>query len=384
MLRIKKILFHIFILLFLISCIEEYIPNIELSESNKYVVMGCITDQAGYQTVSVSLTSSLQNPELIPLSDCVVKILDDNGTVFLLNEFSDGNYHAWIDQKDLNIGTSYMVQIITPNGTEISSDFDQMYECPEVDSIYYNRTDKPTNNPDVNIPGIQFHTDFKALNSNHHLYKIELEETWEYYAKYAIDSYFNGEMHYLFPPDSSLIKCWKTENVNEIFTLTTENFAQNQYKMYPLHFVDNTTQRLKNGYSLLVKQYSLSNTAFTYWDELKTINENEGLYEKQPYSVSGNLKNVSNPDQKVLGIFYATSVKQKRIFVEKVDIDFDYNDYCGLQRLWPEDFDDFTPILYPIYIAMVDSEQVILSDYCVDCRKQGGSLSKPSFWPKNL
>ena len=41
-----------------------------------------------------------------------------------------------------------------------------------------------------------------------------------------------------------------------------------------------------------------------------------------PLGSQGNLYNVQRPREKVLGCFYATQIREERIFVDKDDLDF--------------------------------------------------------------
>ena len=151
-----------------------------------------------------------------------------------------------------------------------------------------------------------------------------------------------------------------------------------------MHFVDNQTVRLEYLYSILVKQYAISDSAYTYWDQLRTNSSSVGgLYEQQPLPVNGNLYNLTNPDKEVLGFFTVTYVQEKRIFVQNVDnLELDYES-CAL-----EEFDfrigwrGYTEEEYPLYYLLIDQVPWILKGYCHDCRFQDGVLEKPDFWPE--
>ena len=56
----------IFIIWMLPSCIEEYRPEIEYIESNKYVVYGELTTEEENHIISVALASAIQEPQYIP------------------------------------------------------------------------------------------------------------------------------------------------------------------------------------------------------------------------------------------------------------------------------------------------------------------------------
>ena len=249
------------------SCIVPYDPHIEAKNINKYVVSGQVNDNDELQTVSVSMASSIADPKFIPLSGCYVRIFDNKGNEFESRESYPGIYKVWINKSYLNPGTSFKVGILTSDGIDIESDFDGMSECPGIDSLYYIRKEMRSTVPGQITDGLQFYIDLNAGNINTHFFRWEAIETWEHHAPYPREWYYDGTVHHISPPDYSRIVCWSTELVKNIYTLTTEGLVENRYKMLPLQFVDNHTARLKYGYSLLINQFSLSETAYSYWEK---------------------------------------------------------------------------------------------------------------------
>jgi hypothetical protein len=364
------------------SCIEPYFPTFSRSQTNKYVVIGQVLDIEGYQTVKISLTSQLENPTSIPLTDCSTKITDSRGKEYLLTEYEPGSYRVWMNSSDLTPGVEYKLNIVTPAGVNIVSEFDKMNECPNVDSVYYEREDLPTKSTSVFIQGIQFYIDLNATNTDTRYFRWDIEETYEIHAEYPKEWYYDGSLKRIVPPDYSNFVCWRTQKVKNVFTLSTQNLKVNSYKQHPLHFVDNTSSRLIYCYSLLIEQYSLSEQAYSYWEQLR-INSNEtgGLYEKQPLPMTGNLKNLTNPDEQILGMFYASSIKKRRIFVNHVDnLTIDYQSYCSPQIL-VNGLRDIEPREYPGYLIFINHAPLLLQEFCVDCRSYGGVTTKPDYWP---
>ncbi len=383
----RFILFILFILLKWSACIEPYEPNIEAQASKKYIVSGQLTDQEGYQYVSVSLASQIDNPRYIPLNDCVITIYDDEGTTFIMEEYDEGEYRVWIGAEYLNTGTSYKLNIFTPAGVEIVSVFDEMPSCPDIGLIYYENEKKLTNNPELPILGIQFYIDVDASDSKNNNFKWDIEESWEYRTEYPLERYYDGQFHHIYPPDYSRNRCWSTKKIEDIYTLSVDNYNQNIYSGLPLHFVSNRTSRLAYVYSILVKQFALNEDAYVYWDQMRTNRSTEAsLYENQPISIKGNLICLTNPDVEVLGFFGVTSMKSVRIFIKDVpDLELDYNRYCpepaNLDRMgWrgyiTEDF--------PVYFFL-DNKGIpkILAQTCVDCLLLGGTTEKPDYWPED-
>jgi len=373
----------IVILLLLFGCIKPYDPLIDSNVENKYVVSGRITDTEGWQEVKVSLSSPIESPEYVPVSACQVKILDDKGHVFSLEEYKPGQYQVWMGQEYLTPGTSYQVRVTTPGGEELVSAFDTMQTGPQLDSVYYHLEDVPTSNPEIYLRVMQFYVDLNAEDDNSQYYKWEVVETWEYHAAHAVEYYYDGTFHEIAPPDSSMMVCWVTGLVKNVFTISTASLSQNTYNQYPLHFIDGHSSRLGILYSILVRQLALSEAAYNYWEQLR-INSNEqgGLYEKQPLAIKGNLLNVSNPEKDVLGYFYAASESARRYFYQDIEgIDLDFIDYCVESGLGMGGWKEFSQHDYPVYYYYKKHVVTILNYFCVDCRLKGGTTDKPDFWP---
>jgi hypothetical protein len=366
------------------ACIEPYDPGMRGEAGNKFVVMGEVTDQEGYQFVHVSMASPIGNPEFIPLGGCDIEIYDDKGNTYKLEEFSEGAYRVWIKKEMLLPGTSFQLNLFTPSGVNVVSDFDRMPECADIDSLYFERKDLPTSDPDKDIKGIQFYLDLNGHSTDSKYYRWNMEETWEYHAQYPFEYYFDGEFRRQDPPDYSKNICWSTQAVKSFATLSTTTVSGNRYTRFPLFYVDNSTTKLLIGYSVLVRQYAISEASYNFWEQLR-INSEElgGLYERQPLPVDGNLTNINHPDQKVIGFFGTASVKSRRIFMEgRLDLEISYDSLCAPQRIDRGFRTEYPPSLYPVNLAVVDGILMVIEPQCVDCTLLGGTLTKPEFWPK--
>lgn len=374
-------LIHLAFLICNFSCIEEYKITIDPSDTAKYVVFGNITTLQSNQTIQISYSSGIESPEYIPVNNCKVEISDNKGNVFETSESNNGIYNVLIPQEYLNPGTAYKIDITTPNGEQITSDYDTLYQCANLDSIYYTRENLPSNDITKHFEKIQFFLDMKGLPEHSKHYIFTIEETWEYHTRHLKEWYYDGiTLTHIEPSDASTHICWETQMVPDIFILSTRYLSENSYSKFPLHFVTNQTQKLVYGYSIKVLQHATSKSTFNHFRKLKNnISSEGGLYIKQPEQVKGNLHNLTNPDNEVLGYFFASSTNSKRIFVEKLkDMEFHYYDRClettlkfGVRSISRSDI--------PTYL--LNGQSIMLSDHCVDCTLSGGTTTKPEFWP---
>lgn len=384
----KNIFSIAIIALILVACVKHYEPVIESKDAVKFVVTGEVNKGDEVQRINVSTTSPVSSPKYFPVTGCVVKIIDGKGNSYLATDMQDGNYEAKIPESELTPGNSFKVDIVVPGGINIVSDFEQIHDCPEVDSLYYMIETIPASNPAFVIKGIRFYTNLDARNMDSRYFRWEAIESYEYHAFYPIEYFYDGKLNHILPPDHSRQICWKTAPVNTVLTLTTKNLAQNKYNFFPLHFVDNiSTPRLVYGYSLLLRQYALSEAAFNYWEKLRTNSVGQGgLYEKQPLVIKGNLHNITNPEQDILGFFSAATVTSKRIFVKNIEnLPSEYDPGCTTEGEEPRrtGLKGIPSTMYPAYLFATPYtfQVILLNTSCYDCLTEGGDTIKPAFWP---
>ncbi len=111
-----------------------------------------------------------------------------------------------------------------------------------------------------------------------------------------------------------------------------------------------------SGYYLTVYQQTLSAEAFRYWDQLRqNATLGGGLFEPTPGSVTGNVRNVDDPDEAVLGFFYATRTDTLRRLIRPGEVG-NPTSFCDNPNNWEVAF-------------------------CSECTNlSGSSLEQPDYW----
>ena len=387
----NKIIYYIFSLLLLSACIKPFTPDIDSEAASKIVVSGKITNKEGYQTVSLSKSILLSELENTVLTNCMISIWDEDGNEFTMEEHQDGEYRVWMDEEELKIGTSYHIQIFTPEGEELVSEPDLMSAVAQIEIPNYKEDSLYNGAYNVHDKGLQFFIDIEGNESNSSYYSFELDATYEHHALYDREWYydgtvnefgrFTGRVYHIYPPDSSLYFCWTTERVPEILLLSTENLIENKFHNFDLHFVSFRADYLTFGYSLLARQIGLSREAYLYWEDMKkNNNQNADLYGKQPVDIKGNIKNITNPEKEVLGFFHASAISELRIFIEPwptqpypecAPVDIRRLGFRGI------DINDYPAFL--LNNPLGDYFMFWLPDPCVNCASLHGSTTKPNF-----
>lgn len=383
MTRTKNILFLVLGSFLILACIEEFNPEINNYE-NMLVVDGGISDQEGPHTVRLSLTSSVANPEFIPVDDAEVWVVDDMGNRIPFMETEPGTYQSNASIKGV-VGRAYKIEVQTAGGKSYDSEFELMKTPIGIDTVYHEIVIRQESGYDYDLYGYEFYVDTKPGEERENYFKWDLDATYQYQSEYTIRWYYDGELKWFHGPDS-LFNCWKSYKVGSIFVAGTSALSDPVIIKYPFHFVSTESRLLSVRYSLMVKQHNISREAFEYWQEVNKQNGDDAtLYATQPHFIRGNVYNIADPDELVVGYFTVSSLDEMRIFVDRPPYyvpmrypvctlsEADFMAYGDLFRM--------DPSYYPIYaIETNGGRRAVPNQNCVDCRRKGGTIEKPGFW----
>ena len=376
--------FHIILTLILLcgSCVEPFEPMLE--ESRKVLVIsGMISDQPGRHEIRVSLSSPYKELVFQGVDFCMVAVEDQEGNMVHYSNTGEGVYVADLSDSFLEVGDAVRVQVLTPADRLYRSSFDTILACPELDSVYYELGQQETPDPEFTRPGIQFYLDMTGTPADSRNIIWQVDETWEYWASLFGTHILRGWGDSDMFRTNTIFKCWKHFPLDHVYIGSTRNLSSNELRKLPLNFVSNETDRLSVTYRLHVKQQSLSLAAYDYWKRMNDQSvESGGMYEKQPASVIGNIYNVDDPEEVVLGYFYATQLREQRLFVHN-NMLFEFNVphiHCEYQPM--SSIGVLGPDHFPVYLYIPGNFQPSFWGFeeCFDCRVQGGDTIRPINW----
>ena len=400
------------VLIITTQCVEEYNPDLS-TNNNLLVVNGSIIRGNEQQTIVLTRSTSVQSPVFIAVEGCHVAVVDDRGNIFQFEEEAPGRYHAKIDSAYLETGTKFKLSIETTDRQVYESAFEEMYDSPSIDSLYFFPETNNSGNMHMNENGIRLNVDVYAREEFVGYYRWKIHETWETRSSNTkIDKMLVGvkdtfitiyrydtvdldyvpdkavpvpEFEYFNQPDTFYI-CFLDSEVEEAFFSSTSNIVSDSRKRVPLHFIPNGP-KLSTRYSCLVSQYSLSEGAHNYWQTKVTeINESGGLYTTQPSQNLSNIKNINDDQETVLGYFWVSAIKQKRVFFEGPYLGKE--GFCSSTQFNIEDFYEQDPNegfgtfrrIDSTYLPVYVSDGNTSPPGCFDCRFSGGKLKRPDFW----
>jgi len=236
----------------------------------------------------------------------------------------------------------------------------------------------------------QVYVDTYDPNNKTHYYRYEYEETWEIAVPYpSVYEVVNNEM---VLRSENVHHCWKTVKSTDILIVNNEKMESDIIRKFPVHFVPVKGSQLSIRYSILVKQYAMSREAYTFWDQLKISNQQQGgLFDVQPMQTISNIYSSNNQGSPVIGFFEATSVTRERIFLTRSDVpreirvETEFDNCSKKYHIIPlNDFDisryrGYCIVNYDSDIYTMSGMGVIFDFKCCDCTVSGSNI-RPDFW----
>ena len=324
-------------------------------------------------TLSRSKSLSDTTYSLIPELRAQLTVIGSASDTYPLQEEGNGIYFS--SQLNLNFAETYQLKIVTSNGKEYISDSIIPKQTPPIDTLTWH----------ADSTGLSIYLNTHDPSNNARYYRWDFTETWQR------QSYYNSELEYVNgqlitrPPQNQVYNCWKTQSSSNIIVNTSEKLSQDIIYQQPIQFIPMGSEQLFILYSINVRQFAITSDAYNFWQTLKSSTELTGsLFDPEPSQITGNIHCITNPAEPVLGFIGASTVSQKRIFINRYDFSYwlHYPPQCFLTLVSPGDIGAFADTLLITPINSIPAGINSSTPECSDCRYGGGVVTtKPSFWP---
>ncbi|MEZ0607552.1 DUF4249 domain-containing protein [Fibrella sp. WM1] len=370
----QQVLGGLLVLLAAASCVDPYRPP-EIAAPASYLVVNGFFDSTPGATTSIRLSRSQNlSDKNAPTAEsgATVTIESARNAIYTLQESPGGIYSlAGITPVS---GETYRLHIRTAAGGDYVSDYVPVVKAPPIDSVHWT----------VENDGVQFNVSTHDPTNRTRYFRWEFDETWAYTSAYYSGYIYNDKTKAVELRQDNIFNCWSSTSSKNILTTSTARLSQAIVNRFPLTFVDGQSMKFQRRYSLLVRQYALTQAGYNYYDQLAKITQNVGsLFDPQPSQLTGNMRSTSNPADLVLGFFWAGDVKTKRIFIGRAQLpnwrtatgyelcDVDTLSLAQIQKTQPGIMAE-SGMPGPLYLTTTFE--------CIDCRMQGGINKKPDFW----
>lgn len=303
------------------NCVEPFEIKTTTFES-ALVVEATLTTELKTQTVSISRSFKLENDGLVPEQNAVVQIIDDKNNIFNFVENEPGLYKS-IQQFEAELGNNYQLSIKTSDDRMYQSNQQKINSISSINKLTAEA--KTYTQSGIEKEGIVITAKSYDPNRNTNYYRYEYEETYKITA--PLWSAHELKIIRNWPPIVQVVQktienktCYSTDYSNEIIQTETTTLSEDRVN-FPVKYIDRTNFKIRNRYSLLVKQLVQSREAYNYYKILNKISSSESLFSQiQPGTLIGNITSVDDENEDVLGFFEVASVSTKRVF-------FNYSDF---------------------------------------------------------
>ena len=385
-------LFGFLLLLSAGGCVQEYLPEV-ISAENRYLVVDGFINGRGVTRMHLARTLLVAAPSNFPPeTEAHITIESTNGRQYALAATDSAGYYL-SDSLILPVTDQYRLHIRTRNGRDYASDFVALKMTPPIDNL--------EGRPQAN--GLQLYISAHDATNQTQYYRWDYTETWEFTSAYWSHWRFakgTPDRRPYFRRTEDIYHCWRTRLSTSIATTSTVRLSQDAVRNFRLVLIPPTDGRIEHKYSILVRQYALSQAEFDYWEAVKKNTENIGtLFDPLPSQVQGNVHCLSAPDEPVLGFVGASSVVEQRIFIDRLalppewhPVQAEYKKCTDLNTVINDTilginmYKFFADTTYRIPVYEIRSNSGTIKGFtnqtpaCVDCRLYGVN-KKPSYWP---
>jgi len=364
------------LLLIIDSCVEPFSPPEVNSDENYLVIDGFLnvngTDSTRIELRRTQNVNATASPGIETGAQLAVEV--ENGETMSLTETGAGIYT--LPPRQYSRSAKYRLRIKTKDNQEYLSDYVGVNVTPAIDSVTF-KVDPVLN------AGVFYVNTHDAQNKTQ-FYRWKFEETWEYEATYYSALMVRNDSVVLRP--DNINKCWRKTNSGSILLGSTVKLSSDVIKDLPLNRVPISTNKLYIKYSILVRQYGLSRQAFEYWTDLaKTTQGTGSLFDVLPSQVTGNIRSTTNPHLLAFGYFSAATEETRRLTItprlgsfprciepDTIPIRCSSRDAdeCALN----------TAKMLLTYWGPRSDSVLVAAESCTDCRVQGGTTQRPSYW----
>jgi hypothetical protein len=301
--------------LLLVSCVDR-LDFVGETEKGQLVIYGLFNDIDERQMVSVSRTSDFGLPP-VGVTNALVNLITESGDKFQYFNIGRGDYELrGIKAEE---GKSYALEVIL-DGNIYMSNFEKVPVQLADDTLSFT-----------------FSTEAMANNSNTPVFSVFAETTLPQTLE-PIYLRWQAEETYLWnriwlpctglcppPPPNCFISDMIEPNRINLFDGSGTNTKSTTFTLGRRQ-VDNS---FISTFYVTVRQLSINREAYEYWQKIKIVVNNQGsLFDIPPAPVYGNISNIENPEEKVLGYFEVAKIKISRIKTTPTDVPFFLNRPC--------------------------------------------------------
>lgn len=280
------------------------------------VVDGGITQKNCMHEITLGFSRDFGDLKRQPAPGAEITLYDDQGNSENYHSSEEGRYYLYGDLVERVPGRAYYIEIRWPNGNTYRSVPQGMPQLVRPESIRFEVESRKM----INENGLVVERNYLNLridtpvnpggNESYFIWRSDhvysLTEVWWSPLVEPKVCYIQQST------DASLLYLYSGENMEEGHL---EDFQVSRVVIYPFwQFFE------KHFYN--ITQYCITREAFDYWEKVNEIAFPTGsIFDTPPAPIPGNIYNVNDPDEIVLGFFEVSTVDTIRTWTNREDLE---------------------------------------------------------------
>lgn len=324
----RKYILHV-LFVFLTGCISSY--NLDNDNSEPLLVVdGKITQENTQHELTLRRSTATGSTDYNAVTGARISLHDDIGNSEVYYEFEEGKYLLDGNILQRIPGKSYYLEIQLPDQKTYRSVPQTMPEVIKPNKLYF-ELEEIEEISDLENTIIKRYLNF-------YINTPVIEDNRDYHFIWRMDhAYSFAELQ--CSPLRTPLTCYITRQLisDNLKIFTSEDLSGGELKDFrvgSIQIFPNWEFYEKHFFN--VAQHSITKEAYIYWETVKKVAQSTGsIFDTPPGPINGNIYNVNDPDERVLGFFEVSAVDTIRTYTFAADLEpLAIVDRCN-PLIWP-------------------------------------------------
>jgi hypothetical protein len=335
----RRAIFSYFLILICSACVDRITFDTDIPSAFPVVIEGYISNQPGPYKIKVSKSFDIESKLSLrtPISVKRLTISDDVGNQEELIAVSEGEYQT--DPNGIRgvVGRTYSIRVELLDGRVYESKPDKLMPAGTVDNVYFQYKSQ-TNSDQSTEYGFDLLFDASAANQEAYYFMWKMLGTFRYDTNpelYTVpcgesrcpkplpcSSYIigtDGQLQYVKPCECC--SCWSTILNPEPIISDSQVINVGKFRSVKGGYIPITGWTFMYKVHVEIQQFSLSPQAFVFWKAIRDQKRANGsLFQPQSGKIPSNFKQLSGVKAPIEGIFFATAIHSKSIYITPMDV----------------------------------------------------------------
>jgi len=323
--RFGMVTFSVTSLIVLWGCVEPF-NAVTNNYENALVIDALLTTELKRHSVSLFRTYTFEAEGPEPERNAEVSIIDNVGNKYNFFETEPGVYLS-LDSFSAISGTEYILIIETIDGGSYRSKTVIAPSFIPITDVSFKRIVK-----DEGDEGVSILLNNSSQSAGPNYFRYEYEETYKIIApnydpfEFLVVDYTPCDSNPpyrvdIVPREEQKRVCFGYSSSITPVQTSTIGLSENKVQNFELQFLNRENYIISHRYSILIKQYTQTQDAYSYYERLGDFSTSDNVFsQSQPGFLEGNIISNNIEDEKVLGYFEVATVDEKRTYFNYKDL----------------------------------------------------------------